>query len=162
VKCSLGGTSRIFKCYPMIRFLGFDSRGLENFLLTTASRTALGSTQPPIQWVPGALSQGVKRPGCEADHSPPSSAEVIEWMELYIHSPNTPSWRGAHLKHRDNFTLPYLTLSRVMVFWVITPCSDAVEYQRFGGPCSLNFQASQPRRPRTDFHRRENLKSLIT
>jgi hypothetical protein len=26
-----------------------------------------------------------------------------------LHSPNnTPSWRGAQLKHRDNFTLPYL------------------------------------------------------
>jgi hypothetical protein len=31
--------------------------------------------------------------GCEADHSPPSSAEVKEWVELYFHSPNTPSWR---------------------------------------------------------------------
>jgi hypothetical protein len=29
---------------------------------------------PP--WVPGALSPGVKRPGREADHSPPASAEV--------------------------------------------------------------------------------------
>jgi hypothetical protein len=39
--------------------LGFDSRrGLEIFLLTTASRTALGPTQPPIQWVSGALSLG--------------------------------------------------------------------------------------------------------
>jgi len=28
-------------------------------------------------------------------------------VELYLHSPNTPSWRGAHLKHRDNFTLVY-------------------------------------------------------
>jgi hypothetical protein len=26
--------------------------------------------------------------------------------------PNTPSWRGAQLKHRDNFTLPYLTVYR--------------------------------------------------
>jgi hypothetical protein len=25
-------------------------------------------------------------------------------VELYLHSPNTPSWRGAQLKHRDNFT----------------------------------------------------------
>jgi hypothetical protein len=25
-------------------------------------------------------------------------------VKLYLHSPNTPSWRGAHLKHRDNFT----------------------------------------------------------
>jgi hypothetical protein len=36
--------------------------------------------QPPIQWVPGALSLGVKRPGREANQSPPSSAEVkYEW-----------------------------------------------------------------------------------
>jgi len=32
--------------------------------------------QPPIQWVPGALSLGVMGPGREADHSPPPSAEV--------------------------------------------------------------------------------------
>jgi hypothetical protein len=48
---------------------------------------------------------GVKRPVREADHSPLSSAEVKECVELYIHSPNTPSWHGAKLKHRDN--LPY-------------------------------------------------------
>jgi hypothetical protein len=53
-------------------------RGLGIFLFTTASRTALGPTQPPIQWVPGVLSLGLKRPGREADHSPPSSAEVKE------------------------------------------------------------------------------------
>jgi hypothetical protein len=35
-------------------------------------------TQPPIQWEPEALSLGVKRPGRETDHSPPSSAEVKE------------------------------------------------------------------------------------
>jgi hypothetical protein len=36
----------------------------------------LGPTQPPIQWIPGALSLGVKWSGREADHSPPSSAEI--------------------------------------------------------------------------------------
>jgi hypothetical protein len=71
-----------------IGVLGFDSRrGLGIFLFTTASITALGHTQPPIQWVPGALSLGVKRPGREADHSPPSSAGVKECVELYVHSP---------------------------------------------------------------------------
>jgi hypothetical protein len=65
--------------------------GLWIFLSTTASRTALGPTQPPMQW----LSLGVKRLGREADHSPPSSAEVKERVELYFHSPNTPSWSGA-------------------------------------------------------------------
>jgi len=45
--------------------------------------------------VPGTLSLGVKRPGREADHSPPSSAEVKECVELYFHSPNTSAWRSA-------------------------------------------------------------------
>jgi hypothetical protein len=40
-----------------LEVLGFDfRRGLGIFFFTTASRTALGLTQPPIQWVPGALS----------------------------------------------------------------------------------------------------------
>jgi hypothetical protein len=49
---------------------------VKNFLFFTSSRPALGPTQPPIQWVPGALSQGVKPPGREADHSLSASAEV--------------------------------------------------------------------------------------
>jgi hypothetical protein len=72
-------------------------RGWE-FLLTIASRLVVEPTQPSIQWVPGALSMEVKRLGCEADHSPPSSSEVKECVELYLHSPNTPTWRGALLK----------------------------------------------------------------
>jgi hypothetical protein len=46
------------------------------FLLSTSSRPVLGPTQLPIQWVPRALSPGVKWPGREADHSAPTSAEV--------------------------------------------------------------------------------------
>jgi hypothetical protein len=56
---------------------GFESRqGLGIFLFTTVSRLALGPTQTPNQWLPGALSLGVKLPGREADHSPPSTAEI--------------------------------------------------------------------------------------
>jgi hypothetical protein len=56
---------------------GFESRqGLEIFLFTIEFRVALGHTQPPIRYAPGVLSLGVKRPRCEADHSPPSSAEI--------------------------------------------------------------------------------------
>jgi hypothetical protein len=45
------------------------------------------------------LSPGVKRPECEADHEPPTSAEVKK----------TLSWRSAYLvKYRDNFTFAYL------------------------------------------------------
>jgi hypothetical protein len=93
-----------------IGVLGFDyRRGLGIFLFAIASRTALGSTQPPLQWVPGSLSLGVKRLGREAVHSPPSSVEVKEWVELYLYSSNTPSWRVAQLKYRDNFTFTFIS-----------------------------------------------------
>jgi hypothetical protein len=39
------------------------------FLFTTASRTSLGPSQLPVQWIPGAITLGVKRPGREADHT---------------------------------------------------------------------------------------------
>jgi hypothetical protein len=39
-------------------------------------RPALRLTQPLIQWVLWAPSPGVKHQGREADHSPPSSAEI--------------------------------------------------------------------------------------
>jgi hypothetical protein len=50
--------------------------------------------------------------GREADHSPPSSAEVKEWVELYLHSPTTPSWRGAQDEHRGNFTVYFIKTYR--------------------------------------------------
>jgi hypothetical protein len=53
-----------------------------NFLFDTTSSPALGPTQPPIQWVPEAISLGVKWLEREADHLPPSSAEVKECIEL--------------------------------------------------------------------------------
>jgi hypothetical protein len=68
--------SRIAQWYGLDDRGNLPPQGLETFLFTTASRPALGPTQPPIQWVPGALSLEVKRPGREADHSPPTSAEV--------------------------------------------------------------------------------------
>jgi hypothetical protein len=42
---------------------GFDSRHCKIFLFSTASRPALGPTQPPIQWVRGPLSPGPKAAG---------------------------------------------------------------------------------------------------
>jgi hypothetical protein len=59
---------------------GIDSRQRqENFPFATASRLTVGPIQPSIKWVPGALSPEVRQPGCEADHPPPSSAEVNVW-----------------------------------------------------------------------------------
>jgi hypothetical protein len=73
--------------------------------------------------------------GREADHSPPSSAEVKEWVELYLHSPNTPSRRCAqlggaqgqlylYLTHRTYFLVTYTSSPRELAFSVL--CLDAV------------------------------------
>jgi hypothetical protein len=86
---------------------GLDDRGFRvrfpegagNFSLHRVQNGS-GPTQPPIQCVPGALSLRAKRPGREADNSPPSSAEVKECVELHLHSPNMPEWRGAQLKKK--------------------------------------------------------------
>jgi hypothetical protein len=42
--------------------IGEDDYG-DDYDITTASRRTLGSSQPPIQWLPGAVSPGVNRPG---------------------------------------------------------------------------------------------------
>jgi hypothetical protein len=79
--------------------LGFDfRRGLGIFLFTTASRTALWPTQPPIQWIPGALSLGVKLtthlhivPRSRTRGAIPSLPQYV-FLAWFI------------VKHRDNFT----------------------------------------------------------
>jgi hypothetical protein len=63
-----------------------SSPGRVKYFLFTLSRPALGSTQPPIQWVPGDLFPVIKRPGREADHSPPAGAEVKK-MWIYTSTP---------------------------------------------------------------------------
>jgi hypothetical protein len=63
---------------------GLDGRGvairvpveIRFFLLSMLSRKVLRPTQPTIRYVPGSFSPGVKWPGREAEHSPPTSAAV--------------------------------------------------------------------------------------
>jgi hypothetical protein len=100
--------------------------GARNFSLHHCVQNCSGAHQPPIQWVPGALPLGVKRPGRETDHSPPSSAEVKnEWS--YTSTPQYAFMTWCLVKHRDNFTF-YLLCSKVCVkigvpFWhVVTSC----------------------------------------
>jgi hypothetical protein len=103
-----------------IGVLGFDFRwGLGIFLFITASRTALGPTQPPIQWVPGTLSLGIKRPGREADHSPPSSAEVKNAWSC-TSTPQYAFMPWCLVKYRDNFTF-YLILYCTRRNFIYTP-----------------------------------------
>jgi hypothetical protein len=57
--------------------------GVKNFRFSISSRPALGPTQLPIQWVPGARTPEVKRQGRVADNFPPSGAEVVADIYLY-------------------------------------------------------------------------------
>jgi hypothetical protein len=59
---------------------------VNNFLFFTSPGLALVSTQPAMQRIPGAVSPGVKRPGREADHSPPTSAKIKK-MWIYASTP---------------------------------------------------------------------------
>jgi hypothetical protein len=102
----------------MIKVLGFDSwQRLVIFLFTTMSRMTLGLTQPPIQWVPEALSLWVKWTECEADHSPPSSAKrmhgAIPPLPQYVFM----AW--CLVKHRDNFTFTFFYYQSVNYDFVV-------------------------------------------
>jgi len=65
------------------------------FSLHHCVQTSYGAHPAFYPRVPGALSLEVKRLGSEADYPPPSSAECVD---LYLHSPNAPSWDCAQLK----------------------------------------------------------------
>jgi hypothetical protein len=89
---------------------------VKNFLFSTSSRPTLGPTQPPIQWVLGALSPGLKKPGREADHLPPTRVEVKQHGSIHP-LPHTSSWSSAKLvKHRDNFAFTLVYKRRNLVF----------------------------------------------
>jgi hypothetical protein len=58
--CEPGSSVRLRAGRPGDRGL-IPGRGEWTFPVTSVSRPALGSTQPPVQWVPGVLSPGLKR-----------------------------------------------------------------------------------------------------
>jgi hypothetical protein len=68
--------------------------GRDKILYSTASKSNLGPIQSPVQWVMEALSPGLMWPGYEADHSPPSSAEVKN-IGAIPPLPHTSSWRDS-------------------------------------------------------------------
>jgi hypothetical protein len=102
---------------------GLDNRGFESrqelviLQFTTASRPTLRPNHPPIQGAPGTLFLVIKRPEREADHSPPSSAEVKNSLAL----PPLPKYAFVAwclVKHRDNYTFTFTTARHLSLTWV--------------------------------------------
>jgi hypothetical protein len=62
----------------------------------------MGPTQPPIQRIPGSVSQGVKQQGHAADHSPPSSTKINN-MWSYTSTPPYVFMAWCLIKYRDSF-----------------------------------------------------------
>jgi hypothetical protein len=112
---------------------------------------------PPIKWELRALSLGVKRQGQEADHSPPTSAEV---SKMWISTSTPPSvflahWTGTtysipcyagRTQHLSNVKFTYrginsLTplcmtfLQKLRLTWVITDFAGLTE-------CKVSFLCS--------------------
>jgi hypothetical protein len=71
-------------------------------------------TRPDRPWGPPSLLnnrhlvslQGVKRLGRGVDHPLPSTAEVKEWVELYVYSPSEPSWFALGWSEPFNLNVP--------------------------------------------------------
>jgi hypothetical protein len=82
------GNRGFITAFASRRYRSSSPSRVKNFFFSKSSRLALGSTQPPIQWVPGALSPVVKRQGREADHSLPTTAE---FKKMWIYT-STPSY----------------------------------------------------------------------
>jgi hypothetical protein len=49
-------------------------------------------------------------------------------VPMYLHSPNTPSWRGAQLKHRDNFTFTFYLCNYTMLYCMLERLCDTFIY----------------------------------
>jgi hypothetical protein len=102
---------------------------VKDSLFSTSSRPALGPTQPPIQWVLGAFSPGLKQHGREADHSPPADAEVKK-MWIYTSTPPHPPsicLHGVVLKWLSTWApLPYLTFTSYYIKMVACTLTQSI------------------------------------
>jgi hypothetical protein len=80
------------------------------------SMLAVGNTQPPLQWVLGVPSLGIKYQVHEDDHSPLPSAKVKNGgaRTLLLHTSSLPA--AYLIKHRDNFMFSFIKTVTVVLF----------------------------------------------
>jgi hypothetical protein len=114
LKWSHGSSGSIVSDY------GLDDRGSipdrgRGFLLAPTSRLALGPTQPPVQWVPGVLSPGVKRGRGVTLTIHPNLVPRMGMSRSYTSPPpQTPSWRVA-----GQLILLFETIKSRLIIYII-------------------------------------------
>jgi len=140
---------------------GFDSRLGQDFFFffATIPGTVLGPAKPPNQWRTEDLPPGVKRPGVDSNHSPPSSAG-LRTCGATLPLSNTSLWRGGLVKHMGNFTsvtTPWLKCTFPLVFLLnlyakrTTLSDNAATRHRTAGSCN---------RPKSDNYMETNTNTV--
>jgi hypothetical protein len=86
----------------------------------------------------GPFPGGKARPGRDADHSPPSSAEVENVLELYLLSPQAPPWRVAGLLYLFFYLFRHLRLIYCVTQKLLSQVSVLAT-----GPKGHGFKAGQ-------------------
>jgi hypothetical protein len=70
----------------------------------------------------GPFPGGKARPGRDADHSPPSSAEVVNEWELYLLSPQSPPWHAEGLLYFTFFYMAFCKSNGTEITGLCTVC----------------------------------------
>jgi hypothetical protein len=96
-----------------------------NFFFRMSSRLFLEPTQPPFQWVLGAVSPWVKQLRCEVDHTLPISAEVTKTW-IYTLTPHMTLWQFLWISIGMQIN-SYLFCSTVL-FCSLTTCCLVLQY----------------------------------
>jgi hypothetical protein len=95
-----------------VRVLNFENiflpAGATDFSVLQRVYTGPASSQPSIQWVLGALSPAVKRPGRETGHSYTTSAKIKNGRGVPL-LPNMSYWRG--VTNYAQSSLPFIFMS---------------------------------------------------
>jgi hypothetical protein len=93
---------------------GLDDRGVgaRNISLHHRVQTGSGAHLAPYPMDARGSFPRIKVAGMWSWQLTSIQCRGQECMELYLYSSNIPSWRGAQLKHRDNFTFTLWRTSR--------------------------------------------------
>jgi hypothetical protein len=75
-----------------------------------------------------AYLQGLKRPGCEADHSHLFSTEISN-DEVISPLPHMSSWYNAYvIKHREIFVFTFFTFTHFLIFSVLLSGTNTLSF----------------------------------